>query len=333
VIVKELDPLSAADPLAHAGHQAEAQLAHYLRRAFETDAQLFVYHGLRLEQGEDAAQIDHLILHPFGMILVESKSVTTRIKVNEHEEWMRAWSGTWRGMPSPIRQVQRQGEFLRAYLQAHREGLRNKYWFGRRQGGFRYMPLDRLVAISDEGIIDRPRRVPLPELCKADQVAERIRGLVAQYRKANHWANLNSNEGLYCFNEAELARVRAFLLAHHRPLRSPTLAPDAEPAAARSAAPASQPPKEPPALTAPACPQCQGRSLAIQYGRYGYYFQCLTCAATTGIQQPCPQCRRKARVRKQGNQFFAECTRCGTSRCFHTNPEPPRKEKPALTAR
>lgn len=51
-----------------------------------TTKNIYVFNDLRLEQEQDAAQIDHLILHRYGATIVESKSVTTRIQVNEQGE-------------------------------------------------------------------------------------------------------------------------------------------------------------------------------------------------------------------------------------------------------
>jgi hypothetical protein len=328
MILKALDPLAASDALARAGRHAEATLAHYLHRGFKDDPQLTIFHGLRLEVENDAAQVDHLVLHRHGMIIIESKSVTSRIQVNEHEEWRRWFNGTWRGMPSPIRQAQRQGEFLRAYLQAHREGLRGKYCFGLRQGGFRHMPIDLLVAISDTGIIERPRQLPLPELCKADQATDRVQALVERYHQANHWANLDVNTGGYTFSPDEFTRITAFLLEHHRPLPPREAHPPVTPGRDD---PGSSPPAplNDPALEAAAtCRHCDRGPLAIQYGRYGYYFQCLGCQQTMPIQRRCSRCGRKERVRKSGLHFSGECAPCGTSHRFHTNPadDPGRKD-------
>ena len=71
MIAKEFDPFTDTDKRQLAGRKAEGQIAFYLKRAFE--------HG-------DAAQIDHLVFHRWGMILVESKSVTGTVRVNEHGE-------------------------------------------------------------------------------------------------------------------------------------------------------------------------------------------------------------------------------------------------------
>lgn len=148
MIAKELDVLSTADKFAKAGRTAEEQMVYYLRRAFKDDKNIYVFNDLRLEQEQEAAQIDHLILHRYGATIVESKSVTTRIQVNEQGEWSRSFNGSLKGMPSPVLQAQRQAEFLRKYLNAQSEMLLGKM-LGFRQSTFRNMPLDILVAISD----------------------------------------------------------------------------------------------------------------------------------------------------------------------------------------
>jgi hypothetical protein len=96
-------------------------------------------------------------------------------------------------MPSPVLQAQRQSEFLRKYLNAHAEILLGKI-LGFHQASFRNMPLDILVAISDSGIINRPKKVLLEEVCKADQVTERIRAKFEKSRKANSLFNLDIKE-------------------------------------------------------------------------------------------------------------------------------------------
>ncbi len=71
MIVKELDGLSSEDKFTKAGRVAEEQMVYYLRRAFKEDKNVCVFNDLRLEQEQDAAQIDHLILHRYGITIVE----------------------------------------------------------------------------------------------------------------------------------------------------------------------------------------------------------------------------------------------------------------------
>lgn len=82
MILKELDPFHGTEPFELAGRRAEEQMAFYLRRQFGDFENVYVINGLRLERKGDACQIDHLIVHPYGFIIIESKSVTTEVSID-----------------------------------------------------------------------------------------------------------------------------------------------------------------------------------------------------------------------------------------------------------
>jgi len=243
MVVKELDPFpagSAGDTFARAGRQAEEQMAFYLRRAFADRKDVYVLNGVRLERdGGDAAQIDHLIVHRGGMVIVESKSVHGRVRVNEHGEWVRVYGSKQQGMPSPIEQAKRQADFLRRYLNHHAPELTGKM-LGLVQAYFGAMTVDVVVAISDTGIIDRPKKLPLPEVCKADQAHARIDEILARQRKdaglLTGILTLSVNTGRE-LTRSEIEKILAFLPAHHRPYRPGK----AEGTAATAPAPAPAP--------------------------------------------------------------------------------------------
>lgn len=222
-------------------------------------------------------------------------------------------------MPSPVLQAQRQAEFLRKYLNAQSEMLLGKM-LGFRQSTFRNMPLDILVAISDSGIINRPKKVLLEEVCKADQVTERIQAKFEKSRKVNSLFNFDLSdikEPLYSFTENELSEIIKFLLKHHKPTK---LKPEQKTSLPKQVV-------EPTALkitpVQPAgnliCRHCQTNKLSIEYGKYGYYLKCLECSKNTPINAICKNCGAKEKIRKSGRQFYAECG-CGTSTLFHINP-------------
>ena len=166
MIVKELDRFEGSDTLARAGRAAEEQMAFYLKRAFAADPSLRILNGIRLEQGGDAAQMDHLVIHPCGITIVESKSVTGSVRVNDHGEWARVYGSRVHGMSSPLLQAERQATFLRAYAQAHPAG-----WPEKQVGIF------VRVAISDGGVIKRPKGLEpeLQSVSKADQLPKALK--------------------------------------------------------------------------------------------------------------------------------------------------------------
>ncbi|MAJ47555.1 MAG: hypothetical protein CMJ57_09555, partial [Planctomycetaceae bacterium] len=106
------------DRFEAAGIAAEKQLAHYLNRGFGETKHVFIFNDLRVVHNGEVAQIDHLVLHGSGLVIIESKSVSTSISVNRQGEFTRTYQGKRSGMPSPIEQAKRQGDLLRKLLQA-----------------------------------------------------------------------------------------------------------------------------------------------------------------------------------------------------------------------
>ena len=100
MILKEIDEKANLTKIQKYGHDAEKQMAFYLKRAFQNKSDVVVINDLRIQMDDDTAQMDHLIIHRFGFIVVESKSVTAKISINEHGEWSRYYRNSSKGMPS-----------------------------------------------------------------------------------------------------------------------------------------------------------------------------------------------------------------------------------------
>ena len=267
MILKERDAAEHrdGDDFSRAGAKAEQQMSHYLRRAFGDDPDVLVLNDVRLEvedEVKEALQIDHLVIHRHGLILVESKSVTGRIRVNEQGEWVRTWSSGSRGMPSPVLQAIRQADLLKKALHASKDQILGKFLFGKLQKGFRNCPFEVIVAISDQGIIERGKEIP--ELCKADQVPERVKLILDRHNKAARFIGGNlgwsSKDGVMEFSEEERRLIASFIVEHHYPL--------ADRAAAPRNVPQIRPAKEIPLPTSAACPRC-GSPLVARTARKG----------------------------------------------------------------
>jgi len=332
MIVKEFERIETNDKFEQAGYIAESQMAFYLKREFKDDPQFLIFNNLRFEKAGDACQIDHLVLHQYGMIIIESKSVTTRVEVNELGEWKRWFNNAWQGMSSPILQAQRQGKFLKDYLEEHVETLLNKMLFGR-QAHFTKMPINVLVAISDSGIIDRPKNDKLDIVCKADQISDKVKAIIADYGKLDSLQNIRdlqlnkapisnwvlrlmvkivdifflreslNSQVCYVLDTDETSRISEFLLKQHKPNFPKTIAPTVS-------------------ITKPnsliICSHCKSKNLSIKYG-FNYYCKCHDCGKNTAIKNICPSCGDRQKTRKSALKFFTECEKCGTSQLFHTN--------------
>lgn len=314
MIYKELDPFSGSDKFLVAGRRAEEQMAHYLRRFFGTSSEVDVLNYLRIEMGGEVAQMDHLVLHPFGLTIVESKSVAGSVQIKDDGQWIRWFNRQPQGMRSPVTQARMQGMLLKELLA---KTVKQK-------GFFDGVAFDVLVAISDSGTIQWPSSGSLPEVCKADQVPERVMAHVAESR---------GRSGDDILSEQHRRVIADFLRAVHQPLAAHRQASDVKdeppPVAPQvsSNAETALAPKLPethggrgPALPDKACKHCGSDQLEMQYGKFGYYFVCQACRKNTGLKFECPACSGEGRIRKQGKDFFAECKSCDASALYHSNP-------------
>jgi hypothetical protein len=317
-------------------------MAFYLHRAFSEDPAVHVLHDLRLvdpHQPEHTgqpgvAQIDHLLVHRLGMFIIESKATRGVITVRHDGHGGDHWTRGSEGMPSPIRQAERQAAFLRAFLQRNRADLLGKVRVGMRtvmkaiagtdQRGFTNMPIQIIAAISDQGRIDakggwKPPTDPFRTfLCKADTVAVHIRSELSVHSDAAPLlAERRGAYGEWSMSAAEARSVAEFLAANHQPLhQSPaptprsaasTLPPQPQPP--RSAVAAPQPPGGP---KLPACQHCASTALTPLWGKYGYYWKCDACTKNTAMPTACSACGAKGdrgkvvRIRKDGPAYYRE---------------------------
>lgn len=337
MIAKTKTGVSTNNKFEQAGNAAEEQMAFYLRRAFGETPDVFVFNDLRLVDGEDAAQIDHLVFHRYGCFIIESKSISGEVAVNEHDEWIRVWGRKQEGMPSPIKQAKRQGEFLRKQLDRQKEHLRDKRIFGKIQPGFKHCPIDICVAISDRGIIKRKGTHP-PEVCKADQICDRILQEISRHQKAGRLISKpHGDYGMWALKDEEMQRIVAYLGECHTAQKtksrsSSSVAPAPE-QSTHSPSTAARVNTGSPAVPAPskqmigdaskneeaACRHCNSTDLVATYGKYGYYFKCRTCEKNTPIDHACRQCGNKAKIRKSGLEFARVCGACSTEQLVWRN--------------
>lgn len=314
MILKELDSFDGQGKMEIAGRRAEEQMAFYLRRFFASSGDVDVLNYLRIDLSGEVAQMDHLVLHPYGLLIVESKSVSDSVQITDDGQWKRWFNRKPSGMPSPITQAKMQAALLKELLE---KTVKQK-------GFFDQVRLDVLVAISDGGTIQWPASGALPEVCKADQVPDRINQRVDQFRRVRKERDI--------LTPSYRRAIADFLLKVHKPferhLQSAPQHKVEEPAATyKVEPPAAVPGKFPattvalaPALPAQVCKHCKATKLEMRSGQYGYYFYCRECEKNTAIKFVCPACRGEGRIRKQGEKFFAECKACSASAPYYSNP-------------
>lgn len=168
MIAKELDPFVGRDKFQLAGRKAEEQMAFYLRRYFATSDDIYVLNGLKIFANGELAQIDHLIVHPNGIIIIESKSVASKITVTNDLQWIREYAENSTGMKSPIIQAEMQKMVFLEFAKKLNDI----------PGVFLNENIQLLIAISDNGIINWSNRDPIPSVLKADQVCNAATAII-----------------------------------------------------------------------------------------------------------------------------------------------------------
>ncbi len=200
MILKELDPFlgKSQDEIAH--RIGQDRMAYHLRRFFGKSEEVDVLNYLRVSSGSVFTQVDHLLLHPYGMIIVERESLPDRVQINDDGQWIR-----WRANAS----VEVRSPITRAYLRAlSLKAFLDKYV--KQKGFFDSIELDVLVSVPDTDKIQWPAMGQLPEVCQTDQVHERVIQRILQCRR------LANASGV--FTAPERRRLGEFLRSLHRPM-------------------------------------------------------------------------------------------------------------------
>lgn len=317
MILKEKEAPVGHDERTKAGHQQEKDVAFYLRREFGDDESILVINDLRLEHKGEHAQIDHLVVHPFGLVIIESKSIHGEVKVNGNGEWSRSYRGQWYGMPSPIRQAELQEALVKDLLRQNVDKFLGKVLGIQAKIGGRDWKM--ICAISSSAILhrdDMPRSIA-DQVVKSEFVAKKIRELVGSW--AESWVKAKPR-----FSQKEIEGIGQFLLERHQPqasdssfkktpLQVQSTSPT-EPEQPRKATSAPNQPSRAEASTL-ACKQCgDTANLTGQYGKYGYYVRCGSCGTNTSMKTPCPACdSRRVHVTKSGPTYTSNCQDCTNS--------------------
>lgn len=341
MILKDKAATEPKDKFQASGDAAEREMAFYLKRYFADDPEVFVLHDIRIEFNDDVAQMDHLIIHPAGMTIVETKSVAGKVQMKEDGQWLRWYNDRSSGMASPLIQAKLQMELLRKFL---RSNTRQPEVIDR-------LPINFLVAISSQGVYIPPKSNPPPEVCKTDLVGEKLRSKI--------------QDALPWFSVGHRKLLADFLVRSHTPRVAPAPQPVSVPAVVAAPEPVAQeayaayqaePVKvktTPATRTAPAhleyigdqlkaagflrslaggdnlrkvyatyCKKCASQNLEFRYGKYGYYLKCLDCEENTAVKLDCRLCRRQTKLRKDGDLLFVECASCKLSEVLHRNDRP-----------
>lgn len=222
MLTKEKQFTDSNAPRIRAGEEAEKEMAFRLQRRFGKDTTAHIINDLRIEHDGNAFQIDHLVVTPWALFIVESKSVhcpvTIKVWDENREHWSRDFEGKVEGFDSPILQAEEQGRLLKDFLRANSEQMLGKM-IGLVQKGFFYCPIITLVAISRTGVINVESGTLRKNVLKADEIAPEIAKQIKDLKKKASIFNFSLETG-WEMTEEEATRVASLLSSAHIPKTS-----------------------------------------------------------------------------------------------------------------
>ncbi|BCE00208.1 nuclease-related domain-containing protein [Marinicellulosiphila megalodicopiae] len=348
MICKDKDPIDAQSARIKAGIAHEQSVAFYLRREFKNQSDILVFNDLTLSFDDEKCQIDHLIVYRYGFILIESKSITGDVRVNELGEWSRSFNRQFSGMASPIKQVELQQKLLKELLAANASSILGRLIFNKFQMGFGGRCWDQLCAISSNAIINRDQASESVKnkMVKAEFIVDRCKEIMKLPTSILDSASkfLDSRPG---FKAAEIENIRKFLLEADKSCRSKNKnqksknkgnkkveikeeQPLIEVAKEKISTPIITKPRitkpriTTPRITTPSiddveksvhliqCKKCnEAQYLTGKWGKYGYYVFCSKCECNTSMKINCPLCESKnVKNRKEKSNYYVVCLEC-----------------------
>lgn len=326
MVAKEIDPFKSQHDYEQAGQTALERVAGNLKLTFTSLPKNLeshtgrIFNGLRFEQAKYAIQIDHLILHQYGIILIENRGEPADISVNAIGEWTQIYKGKLLRISSPLTQGERKLTFLKTLLEQHAAVLRPS--LKKAEGLFNDVSFDLLVTIADTGDLSLSPGMSLPRVCRAQDVGKKVIELMLQHKS-------QAKRGLFKRNlEKELSgdelfKLTGFLKQQHTPLERESFSSrfikedhQETDAPAQTAETASEHKIERDYLF---CKTCGGSQLYIDH-QGEYRVVCLDCGGIMVIDRTCSNCKRQGFVSRNGNDYFVECEACLNAELIFVDP-------------
>jgi len=270
---------------------------------------VFVINDFKFTRNNETAQIDHLIVYPFGFVLIESKSIKGEVKVNNLGEWTRSLGNKWSGMASPIKQVELQQKLLREMLHANRETVLGKL-FGLKQQSFGMRCWNNVCAVSSNAVIDRdsmPNDVS-KKLVKTEFLVDKLNDSMKLRSKIVGALIFDTRPD---FNNEELVSITSFLMSQ---LDSNNIKKEViKKQIVKLGVPLDK--AKVATVTVLQCKSCGERSdYSAQHGRYGYFIKCNKCDTNTAMKTSCISCNsKKTKVSKKKKTYTSICLDCDKS--------------------
>ncbi len=304
--------------LLRAGIKAEQDAGYYIDFDFKASPRVMVIHDLRLEVNNRVAQIDHLLINrSLHVFVLETKCFHASVRINEQGEFLfwNEYKKAHEGIPSPFAQNDRHISVLKdAFDQIEMPS---------RLGISLSPTFQSFILIAPNADIVRPRRFDTSRVIKADMLLKNYDKYLDEISILDVVGSLSR-----LVSEETVKEIGHKLISLHKPASfnyatkfglSRNTRTKGQPEVMQSPTQSSTNCATPSASKL-RCRNCNSENISIRYGKFGYYFKCLSCDGNTPINITCDKHGHKERVHKDGCKFYRECTVCKTWSLFFVNP-------------
>ncbi|MDR9468146.1 nuclease-related domain-containing protein [Marinospirillum sp.] len=149
MILKDYVHRPDADPKSE---ETCADAATRLRNAFKTNEDVVVLNDIRVPYDEGrTVNVDHIVLHSYGMTLINSRAIHGKIEINYRGEWSRSIRGREVAMQNPVEMFKYVSRNIRQMLTADIDSLLTRSKGS--QKTFENMPIDVLFIQAPKSAI------------------------------------------------------------------------------------------------------------------------------------------------------------------------------------
>ena len=189
------------NPHAQLGHDAEVKMAACLEETFGGSDDIMVFNDLHIKYRQHKTQIDHLIAHRHGFVLIETKYISDTLLVNRNFKFSRHKNGRKYHVRSPLSQAEKQRQVLVDVLNYHRREI----FQGRDVTNIPLFSPDRLEILIS--IVSPNPVIVQPDSCQVmdvDEVCDTVQ------------AKISTSPDVLCFSTSEMDIMKSMLLCDGR---------------------------------------------------------------------------------------------------------------------
>lgn len=280
------------------GYKSEKNSAYYFNFYLKESSNNIILHDIRIEHNGRVAQLDHIIVNRLGIILLENKSFRGKLTINADGSLSVDYGKNIRTFPNPIEQNNRHKEVVKELIGDKMDLPFNMKLFGG-------------IPITSKVIIDPNTSVTNTTLPEEFERADSF--ISNRVKEMDNISTIDVFKSIAkTITMERVKEISNFLIKNHKPIKFNYL----------RKYPIKQKVSEKSLNTKKKlhfCSKCKSSNIEIVYGKYGYYFKCLSCFSNSKIKLSCATDKCELRIKKNKLKFFKVCKTCKKEELFFEN--------------